>query len=97
MSKWPKIFLVFSIVTLVFGLTSVGSSIAYGALKPAGAIFFGLFLITQILDKEIAQYDEEMRSTKGLRKGTAAARPAPTSATPGGVLDGASLATGRSA
>jgi hypothetical protein len=97
MSKWPKIFLVFSIVTLVFGLTSAGSSIAYGALKPAGAIFFGLFLITQILNKEIAQYDEEMRSKKGLRKAASSAGPAPTGATPGRMLDAASLATGRSA
>jgi hypothetical protein len=62
MSKWPKIFLVISVTSFAFGLTSVGSEIAYGILKPIGAIMFGVFFITQILDKEITQYDEEMRS-----------------------------------
>src|SRR5215510_5956855 len=98
MSKWPKIFLVISVTAFAFGLTSVGNGIAYGALKPIGAIFFGLFFITQILNKEIAQYDEERRSNirHRISSGVSSAKPTATGATSRGVFDTASLATGRS-
>jgi uncharacterized membrane protein YtjA (UPF0391 family) len=80
MSKWAKIFLVLSIVTLVFGLTSVGSSIAYGALKPAGVIFFMLFYIVHLFHKEVMRYDEERRSKMAQVKGNSKAATASKSA-----------------
>ena len=98
MSKWPKIFLVMSVVTFGFGLTSVGSSIAYGILKPVGAILFMLFYLTQLLDKEVAKCDEEMRRERTPPKGNSASSAAPRSASvaSGQVREAAALATGRS-
>ena len=98
MSKWPKIFLGISLTSLVFGFTSAGSAVAYGILKPVGAIFFMLFYLTQLLDKEVAKYDEEMRLKLTPPKGNSASPAAPRSANAGSgqVRETAALAAGRS-
>jgi hypothetical protein len=57
--RLPKIFLAISLPTFLFSLTAVGSSVAYGVLKPLGAVFFILFFISQLLEKEAAKFDEE--------------------------------------
>jgi len=98
MSKWPKIFLAMSIVTFGFGLTSVGSSIGYGILKPVGAIFFMVFYLTQLLEKEAARYDEEHRSQRPLTKSNSVSAAAPRAGGGGSgeAHGGAMLAAGQS-
>lgn len=54
MTKTPKIFLILSIVLFAVSLTGPGSDIAWGLVKPLSAVIFILFLIFQILAKEIA-------------------------------------------
>jgi hypothetical protein len=97
MSKWPKIFLVLSVIILGFGLTSAGGSVAYGALKPAGVILFMLFYIVHLFEKEMAQYDEETRSKTTQRKGSGLASNPKTNDGPSGQTHGgAALVPGRS-
>ena len=98
MSKWPKIFLVMSVVTFGFGLTSVGSSIGYGILKPVGAIFFMVFYLTQLLEKEMARYDEEHRSKQPQAEASAvsSAVPEPAGGLSHEARGGSVLAAGQS-
>src|SRR5215831_20160372 len=65
MTKMTKTLLVLAAVNLVAGLIFAANlidahnaSVLYVTL-PAGAIFFGMFLISRLLEKEIAVYDEE--------------------------------------
>jgi len=67
MTKMTKTLLVLSAVNLVAGLIfatnliDVHEASALYVALPAGAIFFGLFLISRLLEKEVAVYDEEHR------------------------------------
>jgi hypothetical protein len=62
-----KTLLVLSVVGLVTGfafvsgLVNVGDAIVLYVTLPAGAVFFGLFLISKLLEKEAAILDAEMR------------------------------------
>jgi hypothetical protein len=63
-----KALLILSIITLLAGLAlNAGllgvseSGILYTVL-PLGAVFFGLFLIARVLEKESARYDAEHRT-----------------------------------
>jgi len=67
MTKTTKTLLVLAVVNLIAGLLfstdlidARNVSACYVAL-PAGAIFFGLFLIFWMLGKETARYDAEQR------------------------------------
>ena len=67
MCKTTKILLTLAVAGLVSGLAFVtglvkveGAAWLYVAL-PAGAICFGLFLISKLLEKESALFDEEQR------------------------------------
>ena len=76
MTRLPKILLALSVATFAAALTDMGGSIAYGLLKPMGAIFFMLFFLVNLLAKEMARYDEEHRLRLGLaRPGSVAAPP----------------------
>lgn len=56
---------------------------ALAAVLPLGAIAFGLFLIVFMLEKEIAQYDEEQaQKMQLLQRNTAPARLQPNPFTP---------------
>jgi hypothetical protein len=63
-----KTLLVLSILCLTTGfavvsnLINVHGMVAFFVLLPAGAIFFGLFLISLMLQKETARYDAEQRA-----------------------------------
>jgi hypothetical protein len=57
MSKASKVLLGISLTGFVFGATGV----YYGFGTPVGAIFFGLFLISKVTEKETALFDEEER------------------------------------
>src|SRR5262245_13581670 len=67
MSKITKTLLVISLITFAAGLAFVTGIIDLGSVSalyvslPAGAIFFGLFLISKLLEKETALHDEEMQ------------------------------------
>ena len=64
MTKTPKIFLILSIALFAVSLTAPGSDIAWGLVKPLSAVVFILFVIFQILAKEVARYDEEMAASQ---------------------------------
>jgi hypothetical protein len=71
MSKMTKGLLVLSLSCLasglVFltGLVNVGEAVWLYVTFPAGAILFGLFLISLSLQAESALFDEERRATAG--------------------------------
>ncbi len=68
MGKTTKVLLLLAIVCLVAGfllnsgLIGVGECAALYVIFPFGAIFAGLFLISKLLEKESARYDEEHRA-----------------------------------
>ena len=55
MTKTTKILLTVSLTAFAVGCTNVMGGIG----TPLGAIFFGLFLIFRILEKEVALFDKE--------------------------------------
>ena len=65
MSKTTKTLLVLAVIGLmsgfafVTGVVNVGEAVAWYITLPMGAIFFGLFLISKLLEKEVALHDEE--------------------------------------
>lgn len=76
MSKMTKVLLVLSLSCLaaglvfVTGLVNVGEIVALYATLPAGAVFFGLFLISLSLQAESALFDEEQRLTATITTAT---------------------------
>ena len=69
MSKMTKFLLVLSLSCLtaglvfVTGIINVGEAVGLYVTLPAGAILFGLFLISLSLQAESALFDEEQRAT----------------------------------
>jgi|ERR1043166_465801 ABC-type microcin C transport system permease subunit YejB len=65
MSKTTKTLLVLAVIGLVSGfvfvtgMVKVGDSVAWYITLPMGAIFLGLFLISKLLEKEVALHDME--------------------------------------
>jgi hypothetical protein len=57
MTKTTKILLAISLSAFALGFTDI----LWGLGRPVGAIFFGLFMIFKLLEKEMALYDEEER------------------------------------
>jgi hypothetical protein len=55
MTKKTKVLLAISLTAFLFGSTGM----LWGFGTPVGAIFFGLFLISKLLEKEDALFDEE--------------------------------------
>ena len=93
MSKTTKTLLALSLTGLVTGLAfvtgwvNVQNAVALYVALPAGAIFFGLFLIAKLLEKETAQYDAEQRTLRAYaerfsRRAVKAAKRAEHSAAP---------------
>jgi hypothetical protein len=68
MTKTTKILLAVSLISAGLGFTDI----LWGFGKPVGAIFFGLFLISKLLEKETALYDEEQRRNAALADAHAA-------------------------
>ena len=71
MSKTTKVLLVLAIVSLIVGfafnsgLVNAGDIDVLYVVFPMGAVFAGLFLISKLLEKETARYDEEHRDSGG--------------------------------
>jgi hypothetical protein len=64
MTKTTKILLAVSLISGAIGFTGI----LWGFGKPVGAIFFGLFLISKVLEKETGLYDDERRRNAELAK-----------------------------
>jgi hypothetical protein len=62
MLKLKYIFLTLSLIELTIGLSNARQNVFFYLGLPVGAILFGLFLITQVLEKESALYDEQNRA-----------------------------------
>ena len=75
MTKMTKIFLAISLISFPVGFLDV----FWGMGKPVGAIFFGLFMISRILEKDSALYDEEQELRLGLAQGAGAKQSPPGS------------------
>jgi hypothetical protein len=58
MTRTTKTLLTLSLISLVVGLTGVSGAIGI----PFGAIFLGLSLISRVMQKEAAGFDEERRA-----------------------------------
>jgi hypothetical protein len=57
MTRTTKILLACSLAAFALGFTDILWSMG----RPVGAILFGLFLISKVLEKETALYDQEQR------------------------------------
>src|SRR5712664_2603887 len=68
MNKTTKTLLIVSLAGLVVGtafvtgLLPVGNLVALYVVLPLGAVFFGLFLISLVLEKENALFDNDQRT-----------------------------------
>ena len=58
MKKTTKVLLLISMTGFVVGATT---NVLWGIGLPIGAIFFGFFLISKVLEKEVAAFDQEQR------------------------------------
>jgi len=67
-----KFLLVLTIMGFALGLLfvtdviKVGDAVGWYMTLPAGAIFFGLFLITLMLEKEVAAFDQEQQLRQAI-------------------------------
>jgi hypothetical protein len=68
MMKPKHIFLTLSLIELTIGLSNARQNTFFYLGLPVGAILFGLFMITQVLEKESALYDEQNRTAELARK-----------------------------
>lgn len=57
--KLKNIFLATALVAFALGFSDVGESVFWHSGRPIGAIFFGLFMIFNLLEKETALLDEQ--------------------------------------
>ena len=63
MKKLPKILLIISILLALVEFVPGLRDAFYTIHRPFSAVFFGLFLITQIMARETEHYDAEQHST----------------------------------
>ncbi|EEF62866.1 hypothetical protein [Pedosphaera parvula] len=56
-----KILLTCSLIALGIGFSDVGEASQWGLGRPLGAVFFILYFIVMLLEKESALYDAEQR------------------------------------
>jgi hypothetical protein len=75
MSNLLKVVFAASVIAFLASLTDAGSALAWGILKPVGALLFGAFFIGQLLQKESAKYDEELRLSLANAKAQSASTP----------------------
>ena len=72
MKTLTKFLLVLTVTGFVLGLLfvtdviQVGDAVGWYMTLPAGAIFFGLFLITLMLEKEVAAFDQEQQLRQAI-------------------------------
>lgn len=85
MTRIPKVLLAVSLTAFVFGgAVTFGTNafpITWTVAMPLGAVCLGLFLVTFLLQKEVALFDEEERARLDLASSYAARTPAKAAAT----------------
>ena len=57
MTKMSKMLLTVSLISFAVGFTDI----LWGVGRPFGAIFLGLFMVSKLLEKEMALFDQEQR------------------------------------
>jgi hypothetical protein len=62
MPRLKNIFLTLALVEFAIGFSNLRPTTFFYLGPPLGAIFFGLFMITQLLEKESALLDEQNRA-----------------------------------
>jgi len=60
--RWKYIFLTLALLELVIGFSELRPNTFFFLGRPLGAMFFGLFLIAQMLERESALLDEQNRA-----------------------------------
>ena len=65
MSITPKNFLAVSITTFALSFAPFFTDLIWGILRPVSAVTFIIFIITHMLAREMALYDEEQRRGSG--------------------------------
>ncbi len=80
MLKWKYGFVGLSLLAFAIGFSHARSNVFFDLGFPLGAILFILFLVTQLLEKESALYDEQNRAAVLAPPASATApRPRPIS------------------
>ncbi|MBU6410048.1 MAG: hypothetical protein KGR98_06650 [Verrucomicrobia bacterium] len=68
MKKWTKAYLALSVAAFVCGALAhyydVELPPAWAVLAPLGVVFLGLFLISLMLEEEVAAFDKEERTKR---------------------------------
>ena len=67
MLKWKYVFLSLSVLEFAIGFSHARPVVLVDLGLPLGAILFILFLISQLLEKESALYDEQNRTAVPVR------------------------------
>jgi len=66
MTRIPKVLLAVSLTAFALGIVAVFGNpeipVGWTVAMPLGAVGFGLFLVTFLLQKEVARFDEEDRA-----------------------------------
>jgi hypothetical protein len=79
MMKLPKFFLTLSLAAFATGMIACFGNVhwhpSWFVALPAGAIFFGLFLIAYVLQNETARFDEEAEARLDHASHSKAPRP----------------------
>lgn len=91
MTTFLKIVLAASLLACLGSLTEAGSAIAWGILKPVGAVLFIVFLIGQLLHKEVVKYDQECSTGTPKTKPASTSGPEPLRLAPGQTPQHSSL------
>jgi uncharacterized membrane protein YtjA (UPF0391 family) len=77
MLKWKYVFLTLALVGLAVGFANLRPTTFFYLGQPLGAVFLGLFLIAQVLEKESALLDEQNRAA-ALSRNEPIQTPAPS-------------------
>lgn len=64
--KLKHLLLGVSLTAFAIGFADIGGASQWGLTRPLGAVFFILYLIVMLLEKEMALYDEEQRRNRAL-------------------------------
>jgi hypothetical protein len=87
--KLKHLLLGVSLTAFAIGFADIGVASQWGLARPLGAVFFILYLIVMLFEKEVALYDEEQLRNRAQYENAAAKSPAttvPNNATkPGGT------------
>jgi hypothetical protein len=73
--KLKHLLLGVSLTAFAIGFADIGAASQWGLARPLGAVFFILFLIVMLLEKETALYDEEQTRNRAQYENAIAKSP----------------------